>query len=43
VPWRGLVASFAATPVEVIGPLVGRLAGVLREAVAGQPGRIPVQ
>jgi DNA-binding transcriptional MocR family regulator len=36
VRWRGLVLSFAATPVAEIGPLVERLAPVLREAVAGR-------
>ena len=34
VRWRGLVLSFAATPVGQIGPLVGALAPVLRRALA---------
>jgi hypothetical protein len=34
VRWRGLVLSFAATPVETIPSLVDRLAPVLREALA---------
>jgi DNA-binding transcriptional MocR family regulator len=37
VGWRGLVLSFAATPVAQIGPLVDALAPVLRDALA--PGR----
>ncbi|MBC7662634.1 MAG: PLP-dependent aminotransferase family protein [Caulobacter sp.] len=37
VGWRGLVLSFAATPVAHIGPLVDALAPVLRDALA--PGR----
>ena len=36
VAWRGLVLSFAATPVAQIGPLVATLAPVLRNAVAGK-------
>ena len=35
VRWRGLVLSFAATPVAGIAPLVDRLAPVLREALRG--------
>jgi GntR family transcriptional regulator/MocR family aminotransferase len=34
VPWRGLVLSFAATPVSEIAPLVLSLAPVLRRALA---------
>lgn len=34
VHWRGLVLSFAATPVAQIAPLVAALAPVLRNAVA---------
>ena len=34
VAWRGLVLSFAATPVAGIAPLVGRLAPALRAALA---------
>jgi GntR family transcriptional regulator/MocR family aminotransferase len=34
VPWRGLVLSFAATPVPAIAPLVATLAPVLRAALA---------
>ncbi|MEO5687306.1 MAG: PLP-dependent aminotransferase family protein [Burkholderiaceae bacterium] len=34
VAWRGLVLSFAATPVAQIGPLVDALAPVLRNALA---------
>jgi len=33
VPWRGLVLSFAATPVAQIAPLVALLAPVLRNAL----------
>jgi GntR family transcriptional regulator/MocR family aminotransferase len=33
VPWRGLVLSFAATPVAQIAPLVAMLAPVLRNAL----------
>jgi GntR family transcriptional regulator/MocR family aminotransferase len=36
VRWRGLVLSFAATPVAGIAPLVALLAPVLRAAVAGR-------
>jgi len=32
VPWRGLVLSFAATPVAQIAPLVATLAPILRDA-----------
>jgi GntR family transcriptional regulator/MocR family aminotransferase len=34
VRWRGLVLSFAATPVAQIAPLVAALAPVLRAALA---------
>ncbi|MFL6700242.1 MAG: PLP-dependent aminotransferase family protein [Vitreoscilla sp.] len=34
VPWRGLVLSFAATPVSQIAPLVAALAPVVRQALA---------
>ena len=34
VRWRGLVLSFAATPVDTIASLVDRLAPVLRDALA---------
>ncbi|MFL6628426.1 MAG: PLP-dependent aminotransferase family protein [Vitreoscilla sp.] len=37
VGWRGLVLSFAATPVGRIAPLVETLAPVLRNAVARKP------
>ena len=37
VGWRGLVLSFAATPVERIAPLVQALAPVLRNALARKP------
>jgi hypothetical protein len=37
VGWRGLVLSFAATPVPRIAPLVGALAPVLRNALASKP------
>jgi GntR family transcriptional regulator/MocR family aminotransferase len=35
VSWRGLVLSFAATPVAQIAPLVAALAPVLRNALLG--------
>lgn len=37
VAWRGLVLSFAATPVAGIAPLVDALAPVLRNALARKP------
>ena len=37
VRWRGLVLSFAATPVETIAALVDRLAPVLRDALDAGP------
>jgi len=37
VGWRGLVLSFAATPVAQIAPLVDALAPVLRNALARRP------